>query len=121
MRELAQTGWMHNRVRLVVGSFLTKDLHHDWRAGEAWFARQLLDGEPAQNNGNWQWIASVGVDPAPAFRRVFNPELQRQKFDASGDYVRRWVPEHGTPDYPEPIVDHLVERRVALERYAGAR
>jgi deoxyribodipyrimidine photo-lyase len=121
MRELAETGWMHNRVRLVVGSFLTKDLHHDWRAGEAWFARQLLDGEPAQNNGNWQWIASVGVDPAPAFRRVFNPELQRQKFDASGDYVRRWVPEHGTPDYPEPIVDHLVERRVALERYAGAR
>jgi deoxyribodipyrimidine photo-lyase len=117
MRELAQTGWMHNRVRLVVGSFLTKDLHHDWRAGEAWFARQLLDGEPAQNNGNWQWIASVGTDPAPAFRRIYNPELQRERFDASGDYVRRWVPEHGTPDYPEPIVDHQVERRVALERY----
>ncbi|MEP6952965.1 MAG: deoxyribodipyrimidine photo-lyase [Solirubrobacteraceae bacterium] len=121
MRELAQTGWMHNRVRLVVGSFLTKDLHHDWRAGEAWFARQLLDGEPAQNNGNWQWIASVGVDPAPAFRRVFNPELQREKFDASGAYVARWVPEHGTPAYPEPIVDHQVERRVALERYNVSR
>ena len=73
MRQLAATGWMHNRARMVVGSFLTKDLHLDWRAGEAWFARMLLDGEPAQNNGNWQWIASTGVDPAPYFRRIFNP------------------------------------------------
>ena len=75
MRQLRATGWMHNRVRLVVGSFLTKDLHLDWRAGEAWFARLLLDGEPAQNNGNWQWIASVGADPAPVFRRMYNPAL----------------------------------------------
>ena len=74
MRELAQTGWMHNRARLIVGSFLTKDLHHRLaRAARRWFTRQLLDGDPAQNNGNWQWIASVGVDPAPAFRRIYNP------------------------------------------------
>ena len=93
MRQLAATGWMHNRARMVVGSFLTKDLHLDWRAGEAWFERMLLDGEPAQNNGNWQWIASTGVDPAPYFRRMFNPVLQQQKFDPDGAYVRRWVPE----------------------------
>lgn len=136
MRELAATGWMHNRARLVVGSFLTKDLHLDWRAGELHFERLLLDGEPAQNNGNWQWIASVGVDPAPAFRRMFNPTLQAQKFDPGGDYIRRWVPElAGVPDerihdpspedrraggYPEPVVDHAAERRRALERYAAA-
>ena len=117
MRELAQTGWMHNRVRLVVGSFLTKDLHHDWRAGEAWFARQLLDGEPAQNNGNWQWIASVGTDPAPAFRRIYNPELQRERFDPRATTCAAGCPSTARPDYPEPIVDHQVERRVALERY----
>ena len=75
---------MHNRARLVVGSFLTKDLHLDWREGERHFARLLLDGEPAQNNGNWQWIASVGVDPAPYFRRMFNPMLQQRKFDPDG-------------------------------------
>ncbi|MEO6496477.1 MAG: deoxyribodipyrimidine photo-lyase [Solirubrobacteraceae bacterium] len=137
MRQLARTGWMHNRARLVVGSFLTKDLHLDWRAGELHFQRLLLDGEPAQNNGNWQWIASVGVDPAPAFRRIFNPTLQAQKFDPDGDYIRRWVPELGglsggavhdpsTEDrlacgYPDPIVDHAVERRRALERYAAPR
>ena len=145
MRQLAATGWMHNRARMVVGSFLTKDLHLDWRAGEAWFERLLLDGEPSQNNGNWQWIASTGVDPAPYFRRIFNPILQQQKFDPDGSYVRRWVPELtgvrddqlaepwtmtaedqaaagcviGT-DYPAPIVDHADERRVAIERYRGA-
>ena len=120
MRQLAATGWMHNRARLVVGSFLTRDLHLDWREGEAWFARLLLDGEPAQNNGNWQWIASTGVDPAPHFRRLFNPTLQAEKFDPDREYVRRWVPELDTPDYPEPIVDHATERREAIERYRAA-
>jgi len=145
MRQLRETGWMHNRVRLVVASFLTKDLHLDWRAGEAWFARLLLDGEPAQNTGNWQWIASVGADPAPAFRRMYNPARHQERFDPDGAYVRRWVPElRGVPperlsepwtmraeeqaaagcvigrDYPEPIVDHAVERRRALERYRAA-
>jgi len=144
MRQLARTGWMHNRARLVVGSFLTKDLHLDWRAGERHFEALLLDGEPAQNNGNWQWVTSVGVDPAPYFRRIFNPVLQQQKFDPDGDYVRRWVPElRDVPDerlaepwkmseveqaaagcvigrdYPAPIVDHAEERRRAIERYGA--
>jgi deoxyribodipyrimidine photo-lyase len=145
MRQLAATGWMHNRARLVVGSFLTKDLHVDWRDGERHFARLLLDGEPAQNNGNWQWIASTGADPAPYFRRMFNPMIQQRKFDPDGAYVRRWVPELrdvpvrrlpepwtmsdeeqqaagcviGT-DYPAPIVDHAHEREVAKQRYGAA-
>ena len=145
MRQLAATGWMHNRARLIVGSFLTKDLHIDWREGELWFERLLLDGEQAQNNGNWQWIASTGVDPAPYFRRMFNPTTQQRKFDPSGDYVRRWVPElRAVPDarisepwtmsadeqraagcvigrdYPAPVVDHAAERRAAIERYRAA-
>jgi deoxyribodipyrimidine photo-lyase len=145
MRQLARTGWMHNRARLVVGSFLTKDLHVDWREGERHFARLLLDGEPAQNNGNWQWIASTGADPAPYFRRLFNPMTQQRKFDPDGTYVRRWVPElRDVPDdrlaepwtmtddeqraagcvigtdYPAPIVDHAQERKVAMERYGNA-
>lgn len=142
MRQLRASGWMHNRARLVVGSFLTKDLQLDWRAGEAWFMRWLLDGDVAQNNGNWQWIASVGVDPAPAFRRLLNPTLQQQRHDPDGVYVRRWVPElRAVPDerlaepwrmseaeqeaagcaigsdYPAPVVDHAEERRRALDRY----
>lgn len=145
MRELAATGWMHNRARMVVGSFLTKDLHLDWRLGERHFAALLLDGEPAQNNGNWQWIASTGVDPAPYFRRIFNPILQQQKFDPDGAYVRRWLPELAAVpdarlaepwrmteaeqrdarcaiglDYPAPIVDHADERRRAMDRYRAA-
>ena len=145
MRQLAATGWMHNRTRLAVGSFLTKDLHLDWREGEAWFERLLLDGEPAQNNGNWQWIASVGTDPAPFFRRMYNPTLQGQRFDPTGEYVRRWVPElRDVPDehlfepwklseaqqreagvrlggdYPGPVVDHKAERERAMERYRRA-
>lgn len=121
MRQLRATGWMHNRARLVVGSFLTKDLQLDWRAGEAWFMRWLLDGDVAQNNGNWQWIASVGVDPAPVFKRILNPELQRERHDPEGAYVRRWVPEVDNDDYTDPIVDHAEERRRALARYAAAR
>ncbi len=145
MRQLAATGWMHNRARMVVGSFLTKDLHLDWRAGEQHFAALLLDGEPAQNNGNWQWIASTGVDPAPYFRRIFNPILQQRKFDPDGAYVRRWVPELAAVpdnrlaepwtmteaeqrdarcaiglDYPAPIVDHADERKRAMDRYREA-
>ena len=136
---------MHNRARLVVGSFLTKDLGIDWRAGERHFMSLLLDGDEASNNGNWQWIASVGVDPQPVSRRIFNPALQQQRFDHDGTYVRRYVPElRRVPDrylvepstmpravqesvgcvigrdYPAPIVDHLLARREALARYGSA-
>jgi deoxyribodipyrimidine photo-lyase len=142
MRQLLREGWMHNRARLIVGSFLTKDLGIDWRLGERWFMRLLLDGDQASNNGNWQWIASVGVDPQPPSRRMFNPTLQQQKFDPDGAYVREYVPElRDVPDqylrepwtmpaevqeragcrighdYPEPIVDHAEARREALDRY----
>jgi deoxyribodipyrimidine photo-lyase len=142
MRQLARHGWMHNRARLVVGSFLTKDLGIDWRWGERHFMRLLIDGDEASNNGNWQWIASVGVDPAPAFQRIFNPARQLERFDPDGEYTREYVPElRHVPseylaepwtmpehvqqqagcrigiDYPEPIVDHLEARREALDRY----
>ena len=93
MRQLRREGWMHNRARLVVGSFLTKDLGLDWRWGERWFMRLLIDGDEASNNGNWQWIASVGVDPQPAFRRIYNPARQQARFDPDGAYVRGYVPE----------------------------
>jgi deoxyribodipyrimidine photo-lyase len=142
MRQLQQEGWMHNRARLVVGSFLTKDLGIDWRWGERHFMRLLVDGDEASNNGNWQWIASVGTDPQPAYRRIYNPTRQMETHDPHGTYVRRYVPElkHvpddyirepsamparlqvevgcviGT-DYPKPIVDHADARRRALERY----
>jgi deoxyribodipyrimidine photo-lyase len=120
MRQLAATGWMHNRARLVAASFLAKDLHVDWRRGEAHFMRLLLDGDVAQNNGNWQWVASVGVDPAPMQRRLYNPELQRRRHDPDEEYVRRWIPELGD-GYPEPIVDHAVERRAAIAAYRAAK
>jgi deoxyribodipyrimidine photo-lyase len=145
MRQLRREGWMHNRARLVVGSFLTKDLGIDWRRGERWFMRWLIDGDEANNNGNWQWIASVGVDPQPFFRRIYNPARQMERFDPSGSYVRRYVPElRSVPDewlrepwtmpdeiqrdcgcvigedYPEPIVDHHEARRAAFERYGAA-
>lgn len=145
MRQLNATGFMHNRARMIVASFLTKDLHLDWREGERWFMRQLLDGDLASNNGGWQWTASTGTDPAPYFQRMFNPTLQQRKFDASGAYVRRWCPElAGVPDehlaepwkltpeqqqdygcvigddYPEPMVDHAEERRHAAQRYQAA-
>jgi deoxyribodipyrimidine photo-lyase len=142
MRQLRREGWMHNRVRLVVGSFLTKDLGIDWRWGERWFMRMLIDGDEANNNGNWQWIASVGVDPQPVFRRIYNPARQQERLDPEGAYVRRYVPElEPVPDrylaepwtmpeeiqgecgctigrdYPAPIVDHAQARRDALQRY----
>lgn len=119
MRELNETGYMHNRVRMVVASFLTKHLLIDWRWGEAHFAQKLLDFELASNNGGWQWAAGCGVDAAPYFR-VFNPELQLQRFDPQGVYVRRWVPEFGTPLYPRPIVDHKVARERCLQVYQVA-
>jgi deoxyribodipyrimidine photo-lyase len=119
MRELNCSGHMHNRVRMVVASFLTKHLLIDWRWGEAYFAEKLLDFELASNNGGWQWAAGSGVDAAPYFR-VFNPQLQLEKFDKQLAYVRRWVPEYGSPSYPKPIVDHSFARQRCLETYAKA-
>jgi deoxyribodipyrimidine photo-lyase len=120
MRQLRREGWMPNRVRLVVASFLTKQLGIDWREGERHFMRYLLDGDEANNNGNWQWIASVGVDPAPYFRRLYNPERHAERYDPGGDYVRRHLPELGTGDYPAPIVDQREARERAIERYRVA-
>jgi deoxyribodipyrimidine photo-lyase len=145
MRQLAQTGWMHNRARMVVASFLVKDLLIDWRWGERWFMQHLLDGDPAANNGGWQWTAGTGTDAAPYFR-VFNPVLQGQKFDPQGDYVRCWLPELARvpgrfihqpwrmpveiqraagciigQDYPAPLVDHAWARERVLAAYAQAR
>ncbi|MGB0425025.1 MAG: cryptochrome/photolyase family protein, partial [Flavobacteriales bacterium] len=109
MRELNSTGFMHNRVRMVVASFLTKHLLLDWRLGERYFAEKLLDFELASNVGGWQWAAGCGCDAAPYFR-VFNPELQMKKFDPDLKYVKTWVPEYGTPSYPDPIVEHKFAR-----------
>jgi deoxyribodipyrimidine photo-lyase len=145
MRQLAQTGWMHNRARMVVASFLVKDLLIDWRWGERWFMQHLVDGDPSANNGGWQWSAGTGTDAAPYFR-VFNPGLQGRKFDPQGAYVRRWLPELARVpgrfihqpwrmplevqreagciigrDYPVPIVDHAWARGRALAAYAQAR
>ncbi|TVR37402.1 MAG: deoxyribodipyrimidine photo-lyase [Cryomorphaceae bacterium] len=120
MRELLQTGHMHNRVRMITASFLTKHLLIDWRKGEAWFARHLLDFELASNNGSWQWAAGTGCDAAPYFR-VFNPALQAEKFDAKGVYTRKWVPElNELNQYPLPVVEHRFARERAIQRYAEA-
>ncbi|MDP1575012.1 MAG: deoxyribodipyrimidine photo-lyase [Coxiellaceae bacterium] len=105
MRELNETGYMHNRVRMIVSSFLVKDLHIDWRWGEHYFATKLVDYDPAVNNGNWQWAASTGCDAQPYFR-IFNPALQQKRFDVEEKYIRYWVPELNTKKYPLPIVDH---------------
>ena len=143
MRQMAESGWMHNRARMIVASFLVKDLLIDWRWGERWFMRQLVDGDPAANNGGWQWSAGTGTDAAPYFR-IFNPGTQGRKFDPNGDYVRRWLPAlAGVPtaaihepwrlgaaeqrtagcvigrDYPQPIIDHAFARRRALDAYAA--
>ena len=133
MRQMLATGWMHNRVRMIVASFLVKDLHLPWQWGARFFMRHLVDGDLASNNHGWQWTAGTGTDAAPYFR-VFNPHGQSEKFDPAGVFLRRWVPEIADLDdthihapwtlgllapssYPPPIVDHAVEREVALARY----
>lgn len=120
MRQLRQTGFMPNRVRMIAASFLVKDLHLPWQWGARWFLDQLVDGDVASNNHGWQWAAGSGTDAAPYFR-VFNPQTQATKFDPDGVYVRRWIPELGTGDYPGPIVDHGRERAEALRRYQRIR
>ncbi|MGL4648156.1 MAG: cryptochrome/photolyase family protein, partial [Caldilineaceae bacterium] len=145
MRQLAAEGWMHNRMRMVTGSFLVKHLLINWQWGERYFMQQLFDGDPASNNGGWQWVAGTGTDAAPYFR-VFNPVTQGQKFDPDGAYVRRWVPELGRlpashihapwtmaaaelrhlgvalgSEYPQPIVDHAFARERVLAAYAAVR
>ncbi len=137
MRQLLAEGWVHNRVRMIVASFLIKDLHIWWRPGARWFLEKLVDGDLASNNHGWQWVAGTGTDAAPYFR-VFNPLLQGEKFDPEGEYVRRYVPElrgiegkaahspwaapGGPPNgYPAPIVDHAAERKDTLARYEHAR
>ena len=119
MRELNETGFMHNRVRMVVASFLTKHLLIDWRWGEAYFAKKLLDFDLAANNGGWQWAAGCGTDAAPYFR-IFNPASQMAKFDPKLEYVKKWVPEYGTVNYPAPIVNHEAARKRCLEVYQKA-
>jgi deoxyribodipyrimidine photo-lyase len=119
MRELNETGYMHNRVRMITASFLTKHLLIDWRWGEAYFAKKLLDFELSSNNGGWQWAAGCGCDAAPYFR-VFNPTLQAQKFDNQGIYIKKWVPEIDSFEYPMPIVVHEFARDRAIKVYKNA-
>jgi deoxyribodipyrimidine photo-lyase len=119
MRELNETGFMHNRVRMIVASFLTKHLLIDWRWGEAYFAKKLLDFELASNNGGWQWAAGTGTDAQPYFR-VFNPTSQTEKFDKDLKYIKKWIPEFQTKKYPEPIVDHKFARQRAIDTYKSA-
>jgi deoxyribodipyrimidine photo-lyase len=119
MRELNHTGFMHNRVRMIVASFLTKHLLIDWRWGEAYFAKKLLDFELASNNGGWQWAAGTGTDAQPYFR-VFNPDSQTEKFDKDLVYIKKWIPELGTSSYPQPIVEHKFARNRAIETYKKA-
>ena len=119
MRELNNTGFMHNRVRMIVASFLVKDLLIDWRWGEAYFAQKLLDFDLSANNGGWQWASGSGCDSAPYFR-VFNPTEQTKKFDPKYEYIKKWIPEFNTPDYPKPIVDHAAARLRVLAVYKEA-
>lgn len=119
MRELNATGFMHNRVRMVTASFLIKHLLIDWRWGEHYFARMLLDYEASTNIGSWQWVAGSGTDVMPYFR-VFNPEAQLKKFDPKMEYIKKWVPEYGTSQYPQPIVDNRAGKERALKTYKAA-
>jgi len=119
MRELNTTGFMHNRVRMIVASFLTKHLLIDWRWGEAYFAEKLIDFDLSANNGGWQWASGSGCDAAPYFR-VFNPRLQTEKFDKNLEYIKKWIPELNSFDYPQPIVDHDFARKRVLEVYQKA-
>lgn len=116
MRQLNSTGYMHNRVRMITAGFLCKHLLIDWRWGEAYFAKKLLDFELSSNNGNWQWAAGTGCDSAPYFR-IFNPHEQLKKFDKSEQYIKKWIPEYGTKKYSNPIVEHKFARFRALETY----
>jgi deoxyribodipyrimidine photo-lyase len=135
IRQLAESGYLHNRIRMVVASFLVKDLHVHWKYGARWFMKRLRDGDLASNSLNWQWVAGCGADPSPYYR-IFNPITQGTKFDPNGAYVRRWLPElrgldgkavhepwkHGGADgYPAPIVDHAEARRESLRRYEALR
>jgi len=145
MRQLARTGWMHNRVRMIAASFLVKDLLIPWQRGEAWFWDTLVDADLANNAAGWQWVAGCGADAAPYFR-IFNPVTQGEKFDPKGDYIRQWVPEiAGLPDdvihwpweasqdvlkkakvtlgdtYPAPMVDHKAARARALAAYEDVK
>ncbi len=119
MRELNETGFMHNRVRMIVASFLVKDLLIDWRWGEAYFAQKLIDFDLSANNGGWQWAAGSGCDAAPYFR-IFNPSEQIKKFDPKYEYIKKWVPEFGTSNYPLPMVDHAKARLRTLAAYKEA-
>lgn len=119
MRQLNETGFMHNRVRMITASFMIKHLLIDWRWGEAYFAKKLLDFDFSANNGGWQWAAGSGCDAAPYFR-VFNPTLQTQKFDKNLEYIKKWVPELNSLDYPQPIVNHEFARKRVLEVYQKA-
>jgi len=119
MRELNTTGFMHNRVRMITASFLTKHLLIDWRWGEAYFAQKLLDYDLASNNGGWQWASGSGTDAAPYFR-IFNPWTQQEKFDKNKAYIKKWIPEYGTQQYPQPIVDHKEARERCLKTYKEA-
>lgn len=119
MRQLAATGYMHNRLRMVTASFLTKHLLIDWRWGEAWFAEKLFDFELSSNNGGWQWSAGTGTDAAPYFR-IFNPSEQQKKFDPDEVFIKKWIPAFGTSNYPDPIVDHKLARERCLAAYKKA-
>lgn len=119
MRQLNKSGYMHNRVRMITASFLTKHLLIDWRKGEAYFAKKLLDYDLASNNGGWQWAAGSGTDAAPYFR-IFNPTSQMEKFDKDKKYIREWIEEFDTDDYPEPIVEHKFARQRCLDTYKEA-
>jgi deoxyribodipyrimidine photo-lyase len=116
MRELNETGFMHNRVRMIVASFLCKDLLIDWRWGEAYFAQKLNDYDFSANNGGWQWASGSGCDAAPYFR-VFNPDAQALKFDKELKYIKKWIPELNSFSYPKPMVDHKMARERALKVY----